>query len=150
MPHDAHRASLSLDDARAYCTYRQEVEGVAYDLPNEAEWEKAAKGVDGRYFSWGNVFDNGFTNNLYAREGEDGVLPVAAYPEDCSPYGVRGMVGNVSEWCHMDDADRPGMVGVRGGNWALTEYACRLSVRRSTHDKYVSDRFGFRLKIPLD
>lgn len=141
---------VSFDDALAYCRHRSERDGRTYELPNEADWEKAAKGVDGRYFSWGNAFDNEFANNLYCRESGEGVVQVEAYPEDCSPYGVRGMVGNVSDWCYLDGDERPGMVAVRGGNWALTEYGCRLAVRRSTHDKYVSDRFGFRLKLSLE
>ncbi len=141
---------VSFADAKAYCEYRSQVDGHRYDLLTESEWEKAAKGVDARYYSWGNVFDNEYANNLYAREGASGVVDVDAFPEDCSPYGVRGMVGNISDWCYFEDDDRPDMIAARGGNWALTADTCRLSVRRSTHTRYVSDRQGFRLKIVLE
>ncbi len=57
------------------------------------------------------------------------------------------MVGNVSEFCIPVDDERPGMVAVRGGNWALTENPCRLAVRRVTDERYVSDRLGFRVKL---
>ncbi len=140
---------VSFADALAYCAYIGARDGRTYDLPTEAEWEKAAKGVDGRYYSWGNVFDNEFANNLYAREHEHGVQPVDSYPADCSPYGVRGMVGNVADWCYFEGAEPTDMVAVRGGNWALTGDPCRLSVRRSTTDRYVSDRIGFRVKLVL-
>ena len=140
---------VSFDDARAYCAYRSRRDGLQYDLPSEVEWEKAAKGADSRHFSWGNLFENEFANVLFSRGGDEQVLEVDSYEEDCSPYGVRGIVGNVSEWCYRDQAERPDRVSVRGGNWALSNYACRIAVRRNTHDTYVSDRFGFRLKLVL-
>ncbi len=141
---------VSFEDALAYCEFRRERDGLPFDLPTESEWEKAAKGVDGRFFSWGNGFDNEHCNNYYAREGDAGVVEVERYPLDCSPYGVRGMVGNVSDWCHLESSDRREMAAVRGSNWALTGDPCRLSIRRSTSRTYVSDRFGFRLKLPLE
>ena len=140
---------VSFDDALAYCRYRSKRDGLPYDLSSEAEREKAAKGVDGRFFSWGDHFDNEYANNYYAREGEQGVIEIDAYPQDCSPYGVRGMVGNVSDWCYLEGSDRQGAAALCGGNWALTGDACRLAVRRSTSQTYVSDRFGFRLKLVL-
>jgi formylglycine-generating enzyme required for sulfatase activity len=60
------------------------------------------------------------------------------------------MVGNVSDWCHPDGSDRKGIATLRGGNWALTGDPCRLSIRRFTSPTYVSDRFGFRLKLALE
>lgn len=141
---------VSFEDALAYCRYRGERDGLSYDLPIEVEWEKAAKGVDGRFFSWGNHFDNEYCNNFYARESGQGITEVDTYPTDCSPYGVRGMVGNVSDWCYLDSLDRQGMAALRGSNWALTGGTCRLAIRRSTSCAYVSDRFGFRLKLQLE
>ncbi len=141
---------VSFEDAIAYCRFQSEREGRSYDLLTEAEWEKAAKGVDGRYYTWGNHFDNEYANNFFcSRERSSGVAEVDLFPQDCSPYGVRGMVGNVGDWCHFDDPERPEIAAVRGGNWALTGDSCRLSYRRSTTKSYVSDRFGFRLKLAL-
>ncbi|MBI4600707.1 MAG: SUMF1/EgtB/PvdO family nonheme iron enzyme, partial [Planctomycetes bacterium] len=141
---------VSFEDALAYCAYRSARDGRTYDLPTEAEWEKAAKGVDGRHYSWGNQFDNEHANNFFAfRDRKPGVAEVDSFPQDCSPYGVRGMVGNVGDWCYFDDPDRQDLAAVRGGNWALTGEPCRLSYRRSTSRTYVSDRFGFRLRLAL-
>lgn len=136
---------ISFDDARAYASWLGEATGRDLDLPHEAEWEKAAKGVDGRSFSWGNHFDNEYANNFHARQGRAGVVEVDEYPLDCSPYGVRGMTGNVADWCHFEGRPAEEAVAVRGGNWAISGDPCRLATRRSTTRDYVSDRIGFRL-----
>ncbi len=85
--------------ACAYAAWRAERDGLPWRLPAELEWEKAARGVDGRSRPWGEHADPAFT---FTREHHpDGAAPcpVWRFPADRSPYGVRGMGGNVRDWC---------------------------------------------------
>lgn len=76
-------------DADAFCRWR------GGRLPTEAEWEKAARGTDGRAFPWGNGFE---TNRGNFRDESFRVLPVGTFPQGASIYGVMDMSGNVWEW----------------------------------------------------
>ena len=78
---------ISWADARAYAQW------AGKDLPTEAQWEKAARGDDGRQFPWGNDWVEGRANNT-AR-----MAPVGSHPNDESPYGCLDMAGNAWEWC---------------------------------------------------
>jgi formylglycine-generating enzyme required for sulfatase activity len=82
--------------AVAYCRWLSEVTGNAYSLPSEAEWEKAARGMDGRIYPWGDEWDPKRCNS---REGGPlDTTSVQAHPDGASPYGILDMAGNVSEW----------------------------------------------------
>jgi formylglycine-generating enzyme required for sulfatase activity len=84
---------VSWYDAQAYCRWLSVQTGRRYRLPTEAEWEKAARGIEGRLYPWGNEWEEG---RCHAR-GDD-TAPVAAYPQGASPYGCCDMAGNVQEW----------------------------------------------------
>jgi formylglycine-generating enzyme required for sulfatase activity len=97
--------SVSWHDAMAYCQWLAKATNKAYRLPSEAEWEKAARGVEGRIYPWGNEWDAKRCNSSEGERG--GMTPVGMYspqlhPELAeggdSPYGCVDMAGNVWEW----------------------------------------------------
>jgi formylglycine-generating enzyme required for sulfatase activity len=90
---------ISWYDAAAFCEWLSD-ENIRFRLPSEAEWEKAARGADGRLFPWGNEWQADRCNCLdeaQCDEGTDVTTPVGQFPEQ-GPYGCFDMVGNVREW----------------------------------------------------
>jgi formylglycine-generating enzyme required for sulfatase activity len=88
--------NVSWFDARDYCQWLSEATGRRYSLPSEAEWEKGARGIDGRIYPWSNEWEASRCNSFEGKRGE--TKSVHTYPHGASPYGVLNMTGNVWEW----------------------------------------------------
>jgi formylglycine-generating enzyme required for sulfatase activity len=89
--------NVAWDDAVAFCVWLSRLTGRTFRLPSEAEWEKAARGPDGRLFPWGDAWDD---TRLNAAQPHLGTTPVGQFsPLGDSPYGVADLSGNVWEWC---------------------------------------------------
>jgi formylglycine-generating enzyme required for sulfatase activity len=89
--------NVSWYDAKSYCRWLSKATGKTYRLPSEAEWEKAARGTDGRVYPWGDVWETERCNISENVERDD-TTPVGIYPGGASPYGLLDMVGNIWEW----------------------------------------------------
>ncbi len=90
--------NVSWKNAAAFCDWLSEESGMAIRLPTEAEWEKAARGTDGRTYPWGNESDKIQTLCNMNGTGIEGTSPVGIFPAGESPYKVAEMAGNVREW----------------------------------------------------
>lgn len=89
--------NVSWHDAMAFCTWLSAKVGYTVRLPTEAEWQKAARGVNGQTYPYGSLFDSRRANTREMGIGE--VVAVGIFPGGASPYGVHDMMGNVWEWC---------------------------------------------------
>ncbi|MGD1858268.1 MAG: formylglycine-generating enzyme family protein [Leptolyngbyaceae cyanobacterium] len=135
---------ISYEDALAYSAWRSERDGVTYRLPTTLEWEKAARGTDGRYFPWGSEWRDDGTN--WAKNGSYGTSEIGIYPLSQSPYGIEDMAGNVFEY--TSTLVKGGAeVLLKGCGWDDYPGFCRTAYQ---HDRPVDSRhilFGFRLLV---
>ena len=90
---------VSFQDAAAFCHWAAEETGLPIRLPTEAEWEKAARGTDGRLYPWGNEWDGHRCNHGEGWRPSNSTPVHQFSPQGDSPYGVADMAGNAQEWC---------------------------------------------------
>jgi serine/threonine-protein kinase len=136
---------VSWQDAVAYCAWRSRRDGATYRLPTRDEWEKAARGVDGRLYPWGDHFDPTFCKMESSREGRPMPEPVGAYPIDESVYGVRDLAGTIMEWTASRFLDDDNLRTLCGGAWRDPALLCRATWETGASPVSVSLSFGFRL-----
>lgn len=157
---------VSWDDGMALAKWVGEQMGETICLPNEAEWEKAARGglvlsgvknpLPKRKYPWGDAFDKDICNTN--EDGIAGTTPVDKYPQGASPYGVLEMSGNVWEWTRSlykpypyvaedgrEDLTSRNPFIVRGGSWFYNQSYAFASYRfkRAPEEKLIG--LGVRL-----
>jgi len=149
--------------AEAFAAHRAATEGLAWRLPHELEWEWAAAGADGRHFPWGHHFEPSWTSMMDSHDGPPRRCPVEDLAEDLSPFGVRGLAGNVRDWCAngyrsggpvtdgvLDPTEPSGdrtYAVQRGGNWTSSATFCRVASRFGTKRERRLAGTGFRLAL---
>jgi len=138
--------AIPLDSARAYCNWLARRLGKKARLPTEAEWERVARGADGRAYPWGNRFDWVLCKGGSSRRGEPSLEPVGAFPRDVSPFGVRDLAGGVREFCEGSYGE--GYTAARGGSWFnpspfVFRADCRTGVREGNRTTDVGFRVCF-------
>lgn len=151
--------NVSFHDAVAYCDWLSKITGKNYRLPSEAEWEKAARGTDGRIYPWGDHWDQKLGNT---KEGSIGdTTPVGNYsPRGDSPYGCADMIGNVWEWTRSlyekypynpedgrEDLSGNGHRVLRGGSFRDFRRGAHCAVRNRGNPNSRYGSIGFRIVV---
>jgi formylglycine-generating enzyme required for sulfatase activity len=148
--------AVTWNEARDYATWLGSVSGMPWRLVTEAEWEKAARGTDGRRYPWGNNFDTSRANTIESLIGE--ATQIGAFPNGASPFGVQDMAGNVWQWTSTlfrpypygdsdgrEESYSQGVRTMRGGSWIYDAGIARSAFRSGLPADDLSSTIGFRL-----
>ncbi len=129
--------SVSWHDAQAYAQW------LGKELICETRWEKAARGIDGRLYPWGNQYQPGYLN---AQEGGlRTTTDVGKYPEGASPYGCLDLAGNVWEWTASSWSEGGPFKVQKGGSTLNPAALQQASSRQEAFPDFVLQWVGFRL-----
>ena len=144
-------------EAIAFCRWLSDKLGYNIQLPSEEQWERAARGTDGREYPWGNEYLSGYANvnETLEKAGPhflQQTLAVGLYPLAVSPEGVLDLAGNVFEWC-LNEYDNPKNVSLEGnrarvlcgGSWYYDKDFARSSFRLGYDPIGRNYDFGFRV-----
>jgi serine/threonine protein kinase/formylglycine-generating enzyme required for sulfatase activity len=140
---------ISWQDAVAYCVWFSHRTARTVRLPTREEWEKSARGTDGRIFPWGNRFDPTFCKMESTHEGRAVPEPVGSIATDESPYGVRDLAGTVREWTGSRFSEGANLRTLCGGSWRDGHLFCRATWHTGAPPTAVSPSYGFRLARSL-
>ena len=130
--------SISFFEAESYANW------LGKELPTEEEWEKAARGVDGRLYPWGNHFEAEKANS--ANDEFQRTSQVRAHASGASPFGCLGMCGNVWEWTQSKWSDSGPFIVQKGGSTLCDWPMLQCSARMDAFPDFVLRWTGFRLK----
>ena len=135
---------ISWHDAVAYCEWKARTTGKEWRLPTEEEREKAARGVAGRRFPWGDLQDASLGKCRYSREIDTQPEPVGAFPAAESVYGMGDAAGGVFDWTDSWEDDRKSSRVLRGGAWGDVVTGLRCAYRNTALPTGRVVVYGFR------
>jgi eukaryotic-like serine/threonine-protein kinase len=142
---------ITWGDSAAYAAWRADVEGRSIRLLSEVEYERAARGADGRSFPWGDRFDPSLCKMGSSREGRPQPEPVGTFDNDRSSFGVCDLAGGIRAWCRETDYEGDERRrAIRGGAWSSTERACRATNRFGLEVEVTHAYLGARLAVSVE
>ena len=133
-------------EAEAFCNWLTVSYGRDYRLPTEAEWERLARGQDGREYPWGEGWHEGVSNTSEADLGQS--TAVGLFPGGVSPAGAQDCVGNIWEWCANRYDEKETARALRGGSWNYDQSYARCAFRDRSFPYVSSNYIGFRVVSP--